>query len=616
LLFLSLIIFILKWFFITVRHMTNWNVVFGHTWTGTNSPRSVFTGDTLYDGLLAFVRSGLNGISNLPPQQRRIIVRRYNFGYRESDRVPNQIVYVHNGPLPWLLLKKTNALMILTADESHVFRVVRPSERTSLIRSFFDDMKDVKLNPHTLFDLIFRNKYLGVSRRTISDYLVNNASMHFFRTSKADGLKPVISSFRPKYPFEHWQMDFTVIGSGESTDKEIKLKNKKYNKLLVLIDIFSKFIYIFPTKDESAETVVAILNRLFLGGDIPKILHSDNGTSFRSERVRSLCEKFKIKQIFGTAYSPQTQGFVENKNHYIKKLIYTHFNRYDTTKFFDLVDRVAFTINNTKHSVTGYTPMQIHRGRELPVQTFEHVEGESLVLHEPSTDDLQSYVHRADAMRDTRVSHIKAVIDDTAKRREQAQLKLQTTGRSKYKSQSLEVGGQVAVATYMLNSDHSTSDQLQPILLTLVSEDERIPLRNPIRVGRRRDAILPSGRATFATKATKEPITKFLKLDYKVHKWYNQLISRRGKRYGVGRFNIHEMLMRTSNRKLYSLRYTHVDPDTRETTQYKVTWTKQDLTDTQTEWFHANMLIAWTDQDTQTVHEAEPTYPFVAPMPT
>jgi hypothetical protein len=305
---------------------------------------------------------------------------------------------------------------------------------------------------------------------------------------------------------------------------------------------------------------------------------------------------------------------VENKNHYIKKLIYTHFNRYETTKFFHLVDRVAFTINNTKHSVTGFTPMQIHRGRELPVQTFEYVEGESLVLHEPFDDDLQSYVHQADAMHDTRVSQIKVVIDDTANRREQAQLKLQETGRSKYKSQSLGVGSRVAIATYMLHSDHSKTDQLQPIMLTLVSDDERIPLRNPIRIGRRRDAVLSSSQSTFATKATKEPMTKFLKLDYKVHKWYNQLISRRGKRYGVGRFTIHEMLMRTSNRKMYSLRYTHVDPDTQETTQYKVLWTKQDLTDAQTEWFHANMLIAWTDQET--THEAEPIYPFTAPMPT
>jgi transposase InsO family protein len=597
--------------------MTNWNVVFGHTWTSTKSTHSAFTGDDLYDGLLSFVRSGLAGISTLPPQQRRIILRRYNFGYRESDQRPNTIVYVHEGPLPWLTSKGSNEPLLLSMDERHVFRVVRPSERTSLIRSFFDDMKDVKLNPHTLFDSIFRSLYLGVSRRYIAEYLVDNASMHFFRTSQAEGIKPVVSSFRPNYPFEHWQMDFTVIGSGESTEKQIKQKNKKYYKLLVLIDIFSKFVYIYPTKDESSETVALILNRLFLSGDIPKILHSDNGLSFRSDRVRSLCKQFHVKQLFGTAYSPQTQGFVENKNHYIKKLIYTHFNRYDTVKFFDLVDRVAFTINNTKHSVTGYTPMQIHRGRELPVRMFEHVELEPLTLYDPSGEETTNYVQRSTAVREIRESHIKAVIHDTAHRREHTQLKQREAGRLKYKSQPLKVGNRVAVATYLAHSDHSRSDQLQPVMLVLTSDDETIQLRNPLRIGRRQDAVLTGARAPFVTKVTKEPKTKFLKLDYKVHKWYDQLKTQRGKRFGVGRFEIHEILVRKHvANKAYRLRYNHTNPDTGVLTQYKVAWTKQDMDNERSEWFHSNMLMLWTDPNDETSVEVnEPSYPFISPLP-
>lgn len=588
--------------------MTNWNVVFGHTWTGTKSARSVFTGDELYDGLLSFIKQGLSGISKLPPQHRRIIIRRHNFGYRESDQIPNQIVYVHNGPLPWHISNSSKPI-VLTNDDRHVFRVVRPSKRGELIRTFFDDMKDIKLNPHTLFDAIFRNMYIGISRRYVAEYLIENASMHFFRTSKIQGVKPVINSFRPKYPFEHWQIDFTTIGSGTSTETEVKTKNKKYHKLLVIIDIFSKFVYIYPTKDESSTTVATILNRLFLNGDIPKILHSDNGSPFRSDKVKVICEQFHVKQIFGASYSPQTQGFVENKNHYIKKLIYTHFNRYDTIKFYDIIDRVAFTINNTKHSVTGFTPMQIHRGREIPVRVFEHIEISPVTIDDPSNEDMATYVQRETDIRKIRDEHVRGVIDNVAGRRENEQTKQR-------KSQSFKAGDRVAVATYLMHSDHSRADHIQPIMLYLAYGDDLISLRNPIRIGGRRDAVLSSNPAKFVTDATKEPISKFLKLDYKVHKWYKKVVNRRGKHYGVARFEIREILIRNTN-KLYNLQFIHVDPDTHEINKYKVKWLKQKTNNELSEWFHPNMLLHWVEDADRVVEhpDVEQRFPFMPSIP-
>lgn len=602
--------------------MTSWNAIFGHTWTGTKIPNAAFGHDELYDGVLKFIEHGLSGISDMEPQQRRIIIKRYNFGYRQALSDPLQLVFVHKGPLPWLVAKTLNIPIVLATENEHTFRVVRPSKRDIVIHGFFKDVKEMKLNPHTLFDTIFRHFWLGISRRYISEFLIQHASMQFFRESKAEGVKPVVKSFRPTKPFEHWQMDFTTMGTGQITNNEIKKKNKGYDKLFVLIDIFSKFVYIYPTRDEKIVTVVNILNRLFLSGDSPSILHSDNGKSFISADVAELCKQFNVNQRFGAAYTPQTQGFVENKNHYIKKMIYNHFTRNKTLQFYDLVDRIAFSINNTKHSVTGFTPMQIHRGREVPVEITSQMSTKNALLDAVNftenlhVSDVVNHVNASASIEKVRVSHVREILKNVANNRERVQALKQT----KPYMGKLNVGTTVTIATYLLHSDQAHSDHIQPIIIFLTSKSDRLIVQNPLTLGGQVDHVKKQRKHIKSTKKLVKSM--FLKVEYKHLKWYNEIILRNGKKMGSGKFKI-KLTKISAHTKSYSLQYTYQDPDNNERTNYNVTWLRQP-TDTvesvqseeETEWFHGNMLLEWkeftgtefTDADAV---ETRPKYPFI-----
>ena len=133
------------------------------------------------------------------------------------------------------------------------------------------------MNQHTLFDAIFRQQLLGISRRYIQHALTNSPEFNLFRISKTIPLKPIVRSFRPKYPFEHWQMDFIDLNSGT-----IGYHNKGYRHVLVIIDIFTKFVYLKATKKNDSQTVAGVLHSIFLAGDVPRVLHSDNGPGFVS----------------------------------------------------------------------------------------------------------------------------------------------------------------------------------------------------------------------------------------------------------------------------------------------------------------------------------------------
>ena len=80
--------------------------------------------------------------------------------------------------------------------------------------------------------------------------------------------------------------------------------------VLVVIDCFSKFVYLraFPKKE--GINVANALQTIFFEEGPPEILQSDNGNEFKNVHVDEVCAKFKVKQRYGRDYKPNSQGQV------------------------------------------------------------------------------------------------------------------------------------------------------------------------------------------------------------------------------------------------------------------------------------------------------------------
>ena len=324
---------------------TNWNIIFAHAWP-----------DDLYDKAVHYLKTG-ELLGDLGSKHiRRTFLKRMRHGYSLDNKNKSLILTVKSAP--WSVNRTNKTVLFTTADRlsNFTFKVVKESDRTNILKAMINDPKTISMNAHTFLDKVHREGYLGITRRFIHYFLKNHPSSINLRMNQSSQNKPVMKSFRPEYPFQHWQMDLITMGK---FDKNKVLKpfdnNSGYKYILVIIDIFTKFVYLYPLKNKTGLEVASVLSRVFLSGDIPDTLQSDNGVEFRNEDVYNLCQEFKVKQIFSESYSPQTQGFVENKNKQIKQIINTFFIKYDTYQWFDILDRVAYTINNSKHFVTGYT---------------------------------------------------------------------------------------------------------------------------------------------------------------------------------------------------------------------------------------------------------------------
>ena len=317
--------------------MNIWKSILAHNWT-----------DQSIDAAILYLSTGKMP-DNYTTDMKNSFKKRLNMGYAVKD--DKTLVFRTIEKPIWL------AHVLQLNDELFEFKVVRPSEINKILTTFFKDESTTAMNYRTLYDKVVRAMYLGISRTDVHKYLKNNP-VHLRMTDVNP--KPYVQSFRPSYPFEYWQMDLIDF-------RKLSDENNNYNYILVIIDIFSKFVYLFPIRGGSGmmKEICNCLKKLFLSGDIPKKLGCDN--QFDTKEVNSLCEIYHIKVIYGLPYHPQTQGFVENKNKQIKGFVYLHFNKHQTLQYYDILDYITFSINNTKHAVTRKTPNEIHRGRVLPI---------------------------------------------------------------------------------------------------------------------------------------------------------------------------------------------------------------------------------------------------------
>lgn len=93
---------------------------------------------------------------------------------------------------------------------------------------------------------------------------------------------------------------------------------------LVIIDAYSKWPEIFPTKQITTKATVNLLHSLFANKGMPEVLVSDNGTQFCSADFEEFCTENGVQHIKTPPFHPQSNGqaerFVDTFKRAIKKL--------------------------------------------------------------------------------------------------------------------------------------------------------------------------------------------------------------------------------------------------------------------------------------------------------
>lgn len=119
-----------------------------------------------------------------------------------------------------------------------------------------------------------------------------------------------------------------------------------------------------PTRDCSAVTTAeSFIEKVILVHGTPSQVTSDNGTNFTSGLFKELNKKLKTDQITTTPYHPRSN--IIERVHRTMNAYLRAFAQQIPKIWNRLLPTAAFSLNNTVHSTTGFTPHHLLYGYEM-----------------------------------------------------------------------------------------------------------------------------------------------------------------------------------------------------------------------------------------------------------
>ena len=153
-------------------------------------------------------------------------------------------------------------------------------------------------------------------------------------------------------PLQVWQMDVTHISSF-----------RRLQYLHVSVDTCSGIIFASPLMGEKASHVIQHCLEAWSAWGQPKILKTDNGPAYTSQKFRQFCRQMNVTHLTGLPYNPQGQGIVERAHRTLKTYLIKQKGGVDEA--LPLTPRVAvsmalFTLNFLNLDEQGRTAADRH----------------------------------------------------------------------------------------------------------------------------------------------------------------------------------------------------------------------------------------------------------------
>ena len=111
----------------------------------------------------------------------------------------------------------------------------------------------------------------------------------------------------------------------------LETTSKKYRYIFVVIDAFTKFCWLSPTRSTTAKEIIMRLKNQSVGHGNPVQIISDRGAAFTSEHFRKYCEEENIRHHLIMTGLQRANGQVERPNAIIVPIL-AKLSIDDTTK--------------------------------------------------------------------------------------------------------------------------------------------------------------------------------------------------------------------------------------------------------------------------------------------
>lgn len=176
----------------------------------------------------------------------------------------------------------------------------------------------------------------------------------------------IYTFYRPKGKIEDPTYNLRTKSSPIDNEyKKLLRANDGYKYILVLIDIFSKFVWIQILKTKGGIEVANAFRNIFdqinkSGHNIPKKLHVDEGKEFYNKHVKQLLDEYNI-EMYSTG-TKNKASMVERFNRTLTEKLKPYL--YKSRKWIEYAFEIVETYNNTYHHTIKMKPIDVTKENE------------------------------------------------------------------------------------------------------------------------------------------------------------------------------------------------------------------------------------------------------------
>lgn len=204
---------------------------------------------------------------------------------------------------------------------------------------------------HKLFEVVKEEGKHAISLRDIKRWLQNQESFSLG--------KPVRRAFR--------RLKVIVQGMGDQYEADLadmqkfKNDNNGVRFLLVVIDVFSRFIWVETLRSKGQEDVISAFRKIFERTSIPRRLRTDRGGEFVGSKVSDYLDGLNIEHW--SAHNDEMKAnFAERVIRTLKGSIWGYMRKFSTDTYIDKLPDLVHSYNNTKHRSINMKPSEVTRG--------------------------------------------------------------------------------------------------------------------------------------------------------------------------------------------------------------------------------------------------------------
>jgi RNase H-like domain found in reverse transcriptase/Integrase core domain/Integrase zinc binding domain len=160
---------------------------------------------------------------------------------------------------------------------------------------------------------------------------------------------PVHSWEYPSFPFQRIHIDYAGPFMGTN--------------FLVIVDAYSKWPEIIPTKSTDSAATIRILRNVFARFGIPVTMVSDNGPQFRSDWMARFTKRNGIRHKFTAPYHPASNGQAERYVQILKKGLRCMSD--EPGDLYTKLDRLLIQYRKAPNITTNQSPSELMFGRQI-----------------------------------------------------------------------------------------------------------------------------------------------------------------------------------------------------------------------------------------------------------